>query len=302
MIVGGGYNNIISEVSEEDSGISLKNFFREKLSLSSRLVTLAKQKKNILVNDKSVKLSYILKEKDKVELIMEEHSNIEAQDIPLKILYEDIDVLVIDKEPFTVVHPTRLHTDYTLINAVRFHALKSGEDYKPHLINRLDRDTSGLMIIAKNPYAHFEIMKQMEAGEVKKTYIGLIFGSPQNSSGTINAPIDRAKTEDIRRIISEEGKESITEYCFLEKIGNYSLCEFNLITGRTHQIRVHMSYIGHPLAGDILYGDKGNLPIDRQALHSYKINFKSPRMGSVSLQADLPDDIKNLISFLKNSN
>ncbi len=299
MNIGGDYKTLTALTQDKHIGIKLRDYLRGDMGLSSRLVKSAKMNKGIFVDGKSVRVSYVLKSGQNVKVVMKEESGIPPQDIPIKVLYEDIDVLVIDKPPFTVVHPTHTYKDFTLLNGVRKYSLEKGEDYKPHVVNRLDRDTSGLMIVSKNGYSHFELVKDMDSRSIEKIYLGLVYGRLDKESGKIEAPIG-IREGDIRRVVMDGGRESLTEYRVLEYLGPYTLCEFKLITGRTHQIRVHMSHIGHPLVGDTLYGCDTDQPINRQALHSYKLRFTSPRTGSVFVESEIPKDIYALIQEYKN--
>ncbi len=302
MQIKGDYNYLYIDVDESISGHSLKEILRNKMYLSSRLVTKRKQTKDILLNGNPVKTSQIAYEGDNIILRMDEKSNINPEKGALDIVYEDIDVLVINKEAGMIVHPTKNHQTGTLLNKLIYYASEKGEIYKPHLVNRLDRDTSGLLIVAKNPYAHYELMKQMEENTIKKHYLALCKGEIINSFGLLDykildRPVEEERTS-IKRAVSEEGKIAETIYKVKEDKGEIALVELELITGRTHQIRVHMTEMGHPLFGDSLYGEYGLDKIDRQALHAYKIKFYSPRTGKVELETEMPEDMKRLyISF-----
>lgn len=292
----GTYDELLVKV---DKKTCLKDFLRKDMGVSSRLVRTAKKNKAILVDGHTRRGSYELSKGELISVKMIEHSNIEPQDIDIEVVYEDIDVVVLNKAPFLVVHPTKGHADKTLLNGLRSYALSMGEQYKPHLVNRLDRDTSGLLIVAKNAYAHYELMKQMEQNRLKKTYLAVLDGILKQDRGVVDKGIIEDESSGIRRVLSDAGKAALSEYEVIERTESYTLCRIDLITGRTHQIRVHMAHLGCPLVGDSLYGVKSsNIP--RQALHAHSLEFYSPRTGRVALSSPLPQDIMNLISSDKN--
>ena len=186
----------------------------------------------------------------------------------------------------------------TLSNALRHYGLSKGEDYKPRLVNRLDRDTTGIMIFAKNAYGQHVVSEEMKADRVQKSYIALVHGKVQKQEGRIDEPIEREAEESMRRIVREDGKPSLTLYTVQQILQNATLLAVRLMTGRTHQIRVHMSHLGHPLVGDALYGSYERMVIKRQALHASTMIFKTPRHGVVTIEAPLPEDIRQAIAFL----
>lgn len=289
---------IIYEVQNEDVGKGLKIFLREKFGLSTRLLIKMKQKQNILVNNKFKKYNYKLNLNDIIEIIMTESDNeFERVKLNLNILYEDIDLLIINKESNIVTHPTKGTNSPTLGNGVAHYFNQNNIRGKIRFINRLDMDTSGVIIIGKNAFAHFDLMKQMEERLVKKTYLALVSNKIE-AKGVINKKIYDIDDGTGRRVIDERGKESITEFerVYYDEINNISLVKLNLITGRTHQLRVHLSSINHPIVGDKLYG--GADLIDRQALHAYQIEFKQPRYRDIiNIKAEIPEDIKKLLNI-----
>lgn len=223
----------------------------------------------------------------------------EPQDIPVHVVYEDADLLIVNKQPFLVVHPTKGHPSGTLANGIAKLFLDEGLDIKIRFINRLDRDTSGLMMIAKNPYAQTVISEQMIADEVVKEYTALVMGRLEKDKGTINAKIGLENEEDIERKVLENGKPCVTHYQVIERFKNASLVKIRLETGRTHQIRVHFKHIGHSLFGDLLYGGNHDI-INRQALHCSRMVFKLARPSKeIELKAELPEDMLNLIESLR---
>ncbi len=291
-------------VSKAYDGRKVREYLKEELGLSSRLIRSASVDKRIFVNNKAVKMNYILKGNDNIliNLMKDETQNIDPEDIPIDIVYEDEDIIVVNKGPNMVVHPTKRHQSGTLANALMYYFKESNQKCIVRLVSRLDMDTSGLIIIAKNQYAHMELSKEMTLNNVEKRYLAVVHGHMESIEGTIDLPIYRPEEEGtIRRVIDDRGQRSITHYKVIERYKDSDLIECLLETGRTHQIRVHLSHLGHPIWGDTLYGnEEDNTIIKRQALHAYGLDFKSPRTKkSLSLRANLPDDIDNLINEIK---
>ncbi|MBS6601557.1 MAG: RluA family pseudouridine synthase [Clostridium sp.] len=293
------------KVEEKYDGIVIREFLKEELELSSRLIRRAAIEKRIFVNKEAVRMRKVLHTGDIVEVKLErvESQNIIPEKMELNIVYEDEDILVLNKPPYTVVHPTRGYPTGTLANGVLYYFNETNQNCIVRLVSRLDMDTSGLIIIAKNQYAHMALSKEMQLNHLEKRYLAVVHGHLQKEEGTIDLPIFKPEDEEsiFKRIIDERGQRSITHYKVVKKFKDATLVECLLETGRTHQIRVHLSHIGHPIYGDTLYGygEEEKELIPRQALHAYGLDFKSPRTKEkLSLRAELPEDILNLINKL----
>lgn len=280
----------------------IREYLKEDLGLSTRLIRGAALDKRILVNEKAVKMNYMVSEGENIVVILdkEESQNIEPEKMDLDIVYEDEDIIVINKKPYMVVHPTKSHFNGTLSNGVMYYFKETGQNSIVRLVSRLDMNTSGLIIIAKNQFAHMQLSKEMREEHFQKRYLALVHGNLKEREGTINKPIYRESDEVIKRVVDPRGQESITHYRVLERYENADLVECLLETGRTHQIRVHLSYLGNPIYGDFLYGEEEDELIPRQALHAYGLDFYSPRTRKkLSLRAEMPEDMKELIKKIQ---
>ncbi len=293
------------KVDKKYEGATIREFLKEELGLSTRLIRSAAIENRVLVNKNSVRMRFVLHENDEVvvKLQRKESQNIEPEDIPIDVVYEDEDIIVVNKQPNIVVHPTRRHPSGTLANGILYYFKQTNQSCIVRLVSRLDMDTSGLIIIGKNQFAHMALSKEMQENNLEKRYLAVVHGNLKEKEGTIDAPIYRPEGEDsIQRIVDERGQRSITHYKVIESYKDADLVECLLETGRTHQIRVHLSHLGHPIYGDSLYGygEEEKELITRQALHAYGLDFKSPRTKEIlSLRANLPEDIKSLIEQLK---
>lgn len=291
--------NIISYTNDKE--MILKDLLLDKLNFSVRSLSKMKREETILVNGEFKKLNTIIKKGDLIEIkIDEEMANFEAQNLNLDIIYDDFDIIMVNKPPFMVVHPTKSHYNNTIANGITDYIIKKGEKVRVRFVNRLDMNTSGLVIVAKNAYAHHTLSNDMSNNKFEKTYITVVKGIVKDDKGTINKPIYRPTEDSIKRIVDDKGQESITHYKVIERLKDATVLEIKLETGRTHQIRVHMNYLGHGIIGDELYGYVNEELINRQALHAYKLEFEQPRTKEIlRFEAKLPNDIKNLIEKLR---
>ena len=266
--------------------------------ISTRLKNKLIKKNMIFLNDTTCDTRTPVKIGDKLIIDFnyeEDNSNIVPNGMDLDIIYEDDWLLIVNKPSGIAIHPSILHFNNSLSNGIRFYFDKIGLKKKIRPVNRLDKDTSGLVIFAKCEYIQECLSLQMQEGILKKEYLCLVSGTINQKSGTINLPIARKEGSIMERCIDEKGKQAITHYKVIKEFKNYSLVECRLETGRTHQIRLHMASIGHPLLGDTLYGTSSSL-ISRQALHSYKIKFIHPiTKKEIELIAKLPQDINTCI-------
>lgn len=299
---------IIDELNKDlvglriDKAVSLKD-----KELSRAAVQRMIEEGNILVNDRNTKVSYKISLGDEITIIKEEPKEIElkAEDIPLDIVYEDNDILVVNKQKGLVVHPGNGNPDGTLVNAIMAHCKDSlsgiGGEIRPGIVHRIDKDTSGLLIIAKNDKAHINMSEQIKNHEVKKTYIALVRGKTKENQATIDMPIARSNKDRTKMAVSKNGKNAITHFEVVERFSDYTLLRVNIETGRTHQIRVHLSQIGYPIVGDFVYSNGRNpFGVEGQMLHSSKLEFKHPITGKeMILEAKLPEYFEEVLEKLR---
>ena len=262
---------------------------------------------NILVNGKNVKVSYKIQENDKISVKIPKPKQIElkAQDIPIEIIYEDSDIIVVNKPKGMVVHPANGNPDGTLVNAIMAICKDSlsgiGGEIRPGIVHRIDKDTSGLLIVAKNDNSHVKMSEQIKNHEVKKTYIALVRGVFKENEATIDMPIGRSTSDRKKMAVNKNGKNAITHIKVLKRFDKYTLLQVNIETGRTHQIRVHLSHIGYPIVGDYTYSNgKNEFDVIGQCLHAQKLEFKHPiTQKDMCLEAELPQYFKDILDKLK---
>ena len=262
---------------------------------------------NILVNGKNAKVSYKIQENDKISVEIPEPKQIElkAQNIPIEIIYEDSDIIVVNKPKGMVVHPANGNPDGTLVNAIMAICKDSlsgiGGEIRPGIVHRIDKDTSGLLIVAKNDNAHVKMSEQIKNHEVKKTYIALVRGIFKENEATIDMPIGRSTSDRKKMAVNKNGKNAITHIKVLKRFDKYTLLKVNIETGRTHQIRVHLSHIGYPIVGDYTYSNgKNEFDVIGQCLHAQKLEFKHPiTQKDMCLEAELPQYFKDILDKLK---
>lgn len=286
-------------IDENDRDKKIIDYLRENAGISSRLLRKLKKEKKITVNSHIISLNALLRKGDVILVDMPDEENIfEAENIDIEVVYEDDHMMLINKQPYLVVHPTKGHPYGTIANGLANYIEKKGESYKIRFANRLDRDTSGLMIICKNGYSQKLISDQMNLNEIQKKYYAIVDGVIEDDSGTINLPIGLKNENDVARKVFDEGSPSVTHYKVIERFKNSTLVEVLLETGRTHQIRVHFKAIGHVLLGDKLYGGNHEL-INRQALHAFSLVLKDISGVEVVYSIELPIDMQDLIKELR---
>lgn len=338
-------------ITEEDAQTPIKSLLRSKFSFSGRLLTKLKYQNLVFLNGEPVAGWITPKPGDVLSIkLPEEKSDFPPEDIPIYPVYEDDDILVINKQPGVIVHPTKGHPYHTIANGLMQYMIDTDQCFKIRFVNRLDMDTTGLLIVAKNSHAQDDLVKQMKANSTEKRYLAVVAGILEEDQFTIDLPLGRPDPEDVRRKVMEAGgypsvtqvkvlarysgegfgsglaayagyKDSIMEDAEIKEVSfkpgdlitvngdlitvaelppGFTLVELKLETGRTHQIRVHMSHIGHPLIGDHLYGGYNPALLDRQALHAYKLCFRHPVSGEpLTVEAPLPADMQQLINRLE---
>ncbi|MEK7015281.1 MULTISPECIES: RluA family pseudouridine synthase [Bacillus] len=259
----------------------------------------------VTVNGKSVKVNYKVKGNDEITVTIPEPEELDIQpeDMNLEVYYEDADVLVVNKPRGMVVHPAPGHTKGTLVNGLMHHCTDlSGINgvMRPGIVHRIDKDTSGLLMVAKNDMAHESLVNQLVAKTVTRRYKAIVHGVIPHDKGTIDAPIGRDKKERQSMTVDENGKNAVTHFQVLERFKDFTFVECRLETGRTHQIRVHMRYIGYPLAGDPKYGPKKTLDMNGQALHAGILGFDHPRTGEyIEFEAPIPEVFEEALNILR---
>lgn len=293
-------------VEEDLEGERLDAFLAEMVTDLSRtavkdLITSGQ----VLVDGESRKPSYRIKEGEEITITLPEARQVAivAQNLPLEIIYQDQDLAVVNKPKGMVVHPAHGNWDHTMVNALLYHIKDlsgiNGE-IRPGIVHRLDKDTSGVMVVAKHDQAHRNLAEQIKEHTIKREYQALVHGIIKENLGSIEAPIGRSRTDRKKMAVIADGKPALSRYRVLERFQNYTLVQVTLLTGRTHQIRVHLSYIKHPVVGDPVYGSaKHHLGLDSQALHACRLGFDHPRTGEyMEFSSELPEIFKQALQKL----
>jgi len=295
-------DNLLSYIVDpKDQLTYLRDVFKKKLPVSHALLKRLKVQEKIQVNGQAAHTNYRLQTGDlvTVDLNLEEQNLVLPQDIPVDIIYEDDDLMVINKPAGMAVHPIKNQLEGTLANALTYYWQQRGENRLFRPINRIDKGTSGLVLVGKSQYAHQAMFRQQKQGLVRRRYLALVEGEIQEDQGCINLPIGHTEPgSTARRTVDCNGKPAITYFTVIKRYQDYTLLELRLETGRTHQIRVHMSYLGYPICGDAVYGHGSQL-IGRQALHAAWTCFLQPRsLTPLAFKAPLPTDMFNLLHLL----
>ncbi len=285
----------------KNGNVRIDTYLSKLLDLSRNKIS----KANIIVNGKKVKSSYIVKEDDIIEIpkIIEEEIKAEPEKMDLDIIYEDDDVIVINKENGMVVHPAVGNTKHTLVNGLLYYSNKLSNNngqFRPGIVHRIDAYTTGLLMIAKNDKAHDFLAKQLSEKTTHRKYIALVWGVINNDTGTIDAPIGRDVNDRKKMSVVADGKEAITHFEVIERYKNATLIALKLETGRTHQIRVHMNYIGHPVVNDPIYGKRKLIDNTGQCLHAKELGFIHPTTNKyLEFSCDLPSCFTNILNKFK---
>lgn len=295
-------------VKKEEENNRIDCYLAKKKDLSRVAIQRLIGEEKILVKGKKTKPSYKVQENDEITIEEEKPKEIElkAQDIPIEIIYEDDDMIVVNKPKGMVVHPANGNPDGTLVNAIMAICRDSlsgiGGEIRPGIVHRIDKDTSGILMVAKNDKAHIALSEQIKNHEVKKTYIALVRGIVKENEATIKMPIGRSTKDRKKMAVTQNGKEAITHFKVLQRYPkhNCTLLEVKIETGRTHQIRVHLSQIGYPIIGDTTYSNgKNEWGIQGQCLHAKNLQFKHPMTGKeMFLEAELPEYFQEILEEL----
>lgn len=293
-------------ITDNDIGVRADVFLSANTEFTRSRIKNLCDEGNLSVNGAVAKSNRILKNGDNLELIVPDNKNLDitAENIPLKIVYQDDDVAVIDKPQGMTVHAGNGTNGSTLVNALLYHLDNlSGINgvIRPGIVHRIDKNTSGLLVVAKNDNAHIALAKQLEDKTCRRIYVALLEGNLKNDKGRIETEIGRNPKDRTKMAVVDVGRTAITDYRVLKRYDGYTLCEFSLKTGRTHQIRVHAKYLGHPIVGDKEYGYKTQkFKLDGQLLHAVKLEFVHPTLGKkVSFESELPEYFKNVLKKLK---
>ena len=300
--------NQILIVSDEFKGLRLDVYLTEVLDEWTRS-QIKKQidNKGAFINNKQAKAGNILRVNDEVSISFNKETGLEdvtPENIPLDIVYEDNDIIVINKPQGMVVHPAPGNYEHTLVNALLYYLkddLSTMSDIRPGIVHRIDKDTSGLLVVAKNNYSHVRLAEQFFTHNARRTYLALLEGNLKTDKGRVQTFLNRDPKDRKRYTVSDYGKEAITNYKVLKWFDGYTLCEFKLETGRTHQIRVHAKFLGHPIVGDKTYGfAKQKFKLEGQLLHAKELELTHPRTGErMKFTCEIPSHFANTINKLK---
>ena len=288
----------------KEEGKRIDNYLTDKLDLSrSKIANMIKEGK-ILVNSKKIKSSYLVRIDDVIEAeeYKEDEMDLKPEKMDLDIVYEDDDVIVVNKENGIVVHPAVGNKSHTLVNGLLYHSKLSdvNGEFRPGIVHRIDAYTTGLLMVAKNNKAHEILAKELEEKKTHRKYVALVWGVIKESSGTIDAPIGRDLNDRKKMSVTETGKKAITHFKVIERYKDATLIELELETGRTHQIRVHMNYIGHPVVNDPVYGRRKIIDKSGQCLHAKELGFTHPTTGKyMEFTSDLPECFINILNTFK---
>ena len=284
-------------------GIRLDNFLAEAMDISRSNASKIIKASEVLVNGMETKGGYIVKEGDVIEVNhVEEAMDVLPEKMDLDIVYEDEDVIIVNKANGVVVHPAPGNYHGTLVNGLLYHSKlsdKNGE-FRPGIVHRIDANTTGLLMVAKNNKAHEALAEQLAAKTTYRKYVALVWGVIPNDTGLIDAPIGRSSADRKKMAINPDGKEAITHFKVLKRFDEATLIELKLETGRTHQIRVHMDYIGHPIVNDPVYGKRKLIDDSGQCLHAKELGFIHPTTGEyMEFDSELPEKFLNLMSYFE---
>lgn len=305
-------NKLFFNAKPEQTGVRIDKFLSENIQDKTRsAIQKYIESGYVIANGNVISKNYKIKTNDKIEIIIPNPIQIDIvpQDIPLDIIYEDEDVLVVNKEKGMVVHPAVGNYENTLVNALMYHCGNSlsgiNGEIRPGIVHRIDKNTSGLLMVAKNDNAHQSLSNQIKEHTFLREYEAIVYGNIKDDNGVIDAPIGRSKNDRKKMCITDKNsKEARTHFTVLERFGNFTYVRFRLETGRTHQIRVHMTYMGHPIAGDDVYGPKKVITkLNGQCLHAKTLGFVHPTTHEfLKFDSDLPEYFEKFLSKLRNQN
>lgn len=294
-------------IISDKEGTRLDKFLAEETGKTRSFIQKAIDDGCVVINGKTALTKTKVKQGDEIVFNEPEVKTLDIvpQDIPLEIIYEDDDLIIINKPKGMVVHPAPGNPDNTLVNAVMAHCGKRlstiNSVVRPGIVHRIDKDTSGLLVIAKNDESHLNLSEQFKVHSIERVYTAVVKGKFKETTGTVNAPIGRHPVHRKKMAVTDKNsKSAVTHFKVLEELDGYTLLECRLETGRTHQIRVHMSYIGHTLLGDTLYGDKNKLKIEGQVLHAGVLGFNHPKTGEfMRFESPIPEEFQKILNIIR---